>query len=412
MIEASQQVTNKPAENITATPKGLYAAFDTFPAPKGAAVHIREFAQTLFTYTGSGLLLVLGDEELPSWQIEGSMQIRRLASGEPNYLKRAMQFGEFVYAHAEMLRNDLQIAHFRDPWGGIPMLDVKNRSYKTVYEVNSLPSIELPARYGNISSRTCAKIRRLEQRCWEEADRIICPSQVIRNCLISLGASADKITVIPNGAHIIDAAQIDIPADAPGQYLIYFGAVQSWQGLEVLFKAMTFLRDLSELKLVLCVSGSKPRLKYLQKLAARMSIEHQLIWQMKVPQIVVSNWLAGAAISVAPLVECARNLTQGCCPIKIVESMAMAKPVIASDLPVVRELIDHNDTGWLIRPDRPSELARAIRILLAHPDECRRIGENAQKKAAASLTWATVTATLAGIYRQLTAENLADPFQP
>lgn len=383
------------------TPKSLYAAFDTYPAPKGAAVHIREFAQTLFAHTGSGLLLVLGEAGLPSWQIEGSMQIRRLASEEPNYLKRAMLFGEFVYAHAEMLRNDLKIAHFRDPWGGIPLLDVKARSYKTVYEVNALPSIELPTRYGSISGRTCDKIRTLEQRCWQEADRIVCPSQVIKNCLVELGANADKITVIPNGAHLVDPAQINIPADAPGEYLIYFGAVQNWQGIEVLFKAMTFLRDMPELKLVLCVSGSKPRLKYLQKLAGRLGIEQQLIWHLKVPQALVSDWLAGAAISVAPLVECSRNLTQGCCPIKIVESMAMGKPIIASDLPVVRELLEHNHTGWLIRPDRPSELARAIRILLAHPEERRKIGENAQKKAAESLTWEASAAALATIYQQL-----------
>ncbi|MBU1108546.1 MAG: glycosyltransferase [Candidatus Riflebacteria bacterium] len=384
-------------------PKSLYAAFDTYPAPKGAAVHIREFAQTLFTHTGSGLLLVLGDENLPSWQIEGGMQIRRLASDEPNYLKRAMQFGEFVYAHAEMLRSDLQIAHFRDPWSGIPLLDVQDRRYKTVYEVNALPSIELPARYGAISSTTCNKIRLFEKRCWEEADWIVCPSQVIKNCLTELGANASKITVIPNGAKLIDPTQISLPADSPEQYLIYFGAVQSWQGVEVLFKAMTFLRDMPELKLVLCASGSKPRLKYLQKLAVRMGLEQQLIWHFKVSQTVVTEWLAGAAISIAPLVECSRNLIQGCCPIKIVESMAMGKPVIASDLPVVRELLEHNQTGWLIRPDRPAELARAIRILLAHPQERDRIGENARRKASTDLTWEASANTLKAIYSQLLA---------
>ena len=366
-------------------------------------MHIREFAQTLFAHTGSGLLLVLGDENLPSWQIEGGMQIRRLASDEPNYLKRAMQFGEFVYAHAEMLRNDLQIAHFRDPWGGIPLLDVQDRHYKTVYEVNALPSIELPARYGAISTTTRDKIRLLERRCWEEADRIVCPSQVIKNCLTELGANAGKIMVIPNGARLSDPTQIAVPADSPELYLIYFGAVQSWQGVEVLFKAMTFLRDMPELKLVLCVSGSRPRLKYLQKLAARLGLEQQLIWHFKVSQAVVNEWLAGAAISVAPLVECSRNLIQGCCPIKIVESMAMGKPVIASDLPVVRELLDHNQTGWLIRPDRPSELARAVRVLLAHPQERQRIGKNAHEKVAASLTWEASANALKVVYHQLLA---------
>ena len=107
-------------------PKSIYVAFDTYPAPKGAAVHIREFAQALFAHAGSGLLLVLGEDGLPTWQIEGLTQIRRLASDEQNYLKRAMQFGDFVQTHAEMLKNDVKIAHFRDPWGGMPLLSVEN----------------------------------------------------------------------------------------------------------------------------------------------------------------------------------------------------------------------------------------------------------------------------------------------
>ena len=382
-------------------PKSLYAAFDTFPAPKGAAVHIREFAQTLFTHSGGGLLLVLGEEGLPSWQIEGGMQIRRLVSDEQNYLKRAMQFSDFVHAHAEMLKNDLAIAHFRDPWGGMPLLAVESRSYKTVYEVNALPSIELPARYPAVTARTCERIRELERRCWQEADRIVCPSQVIKNCLIELGADSSKITVIRNGAQPVDLNQISRPPDAPSQYLLYQGAVQSWQGIEVLFKAMTFLRDMSDLKLVMCASGSKPRLKYLQKLAIRLNIDAQVIWHLKVPQTTVIQWLAGAAISLAPLVECSRNLVQGCCPLKIVESMATGTPVIASDLPVVRELLEHGNTGWLVRPDRPSELARAIRILLAHPEQRASIGANARDKFSAELTWQISAQALTAIYREL-----------
>ncbi len=384
-------------------PKSLYAAFDTYPAPKGAAVHIREFAQTLFAHTGRGLLLVLGEEGLPAWQIEGTTEIRRLVSDEQNYLKRAMQFAAFVHAHADMLKNDLAIAHFRDPWGGVPLLDIEKRPYKTVYEVNALPSIELPARYPSVSGRTCERIRELERRCWQAADHIVCPSQVIKNCLVELGADACKITVIRNGAQPVDLTQIGRPPEAPRQYLIYQGAVQSWQGIEVLFKAMTFLRDMPDLKLVMCASGSKPRIKYLQKLAARMNIEQQLIWQFRLPQNEVTQWLAGAAISLAPLVECSRNLVQGCCPLKIIESMATGTPVIASDLPVVRELLEHGKTGWLVRADRPSELARAIRILLAHPEQRASIGASAREKFSAELTWQASTQALTAVYQILQA---------
>lgn len=390
------------------SPTSLYAAFDTYPAPKGAAVHIREFASALFNFSPNGLLLTLGAPELPSWQIEEGCEIRRLSSSEPNYLKRATEFSNFVHFHASLLRDSLKIAHFRDPWSGLPILDALSRSCRTVYEVNALPSIELPARYGRLTPTTLNKLKAFEQQCLESVDAIVCPSQIIKNCLVETGISPHKITVIPNGAEIIDTRTIVKPAEMPPQYLVYVGAVQPWQGLETLFKAMTFLRDLPELKLVLCVSGTKNRIKFLQKLSERLLISDQLLWQHKLTHKQVQPWLAHATISLAPLTECARNLVQGCSPIKIIESMAMGIPTIASDLPVVRELLEHNQTGWLVRPDRPSELARAIRILMLHQHERQKLGNNAKVRAIKDLDWQISAGKLQNVYRELLLGRLPD----
>lgn len=226
------KLTEATIKNI---PQSLYAAFDTYPSSKGAAVHIREFSKVLFDHIGSELLLVLGNEQLPTWQIEDCIEIRRLYSSENNFLLRAQEFGQFIHYHANILAEHLKIAHFRDPWGGIPILDVKNRNFKVVYEVNALPSIEIPTRYSGVSTQTIEKIRALEKRCWEEADAIVCPSNTIKKCLINLGANSTKITTIPNGAHIItDSVSTELPQGAPKKYMIYFGAVQSWQGIEPL----------------------------------------------------------------------------------------------------------------------------------------------------------------------------------
>lgn len=379
-------------------PQSLYVAFDTYPASKGAAVHIREFSKVLFNHLGSGLLLVLGNEQLPTWQIEDSIEIRRLHSSENNFLLRAQEFGQFVNYHANMLAEHLKIAHFRDPWSGIPILDVDNRKFKVVYEVNALPSIEIPTRYSGVSAQTISKIRALEKRCWEEADAIICPSNIIKKCLTDLGADATKITTIPNGAHIAESVLPELPEGAPKKYLIYFGAVQSWQGIEPLFKAMQFLRDIDNLHLVMCVSGTKRRLKYLQKLARRMEISGRIRWFFKLSQLELQPWLANATISIAPLTECSRNLTQGCCPMKVIESMAHGVPVVASDLPVVREIIDDKKNGFLVRPDRPAELARKIRILLGNSDYAKQIGLCGKEKVVNTMKWEDSADKLVKVY--------------
>ena len=166
-------------------------------------------------------------------------------------------------------------------------------------------------------------------------------------------------------------------------------------------KAMTFLKDISDLKLVFCASGTKPRIRFLQKLAEKMEISDKLVWNLRIGQSEVQDWLQGASISLAPLTECERNLVQGCCPIKIVESMAAGVPVVASNMPVTLELLEHNVTGWLVRPDRPSELARAIRVLLAHPETLERIAKTAKEKVISSLSWEMSLEQLEKVYFDL-----------
>lgn len=383
-------------------PSSIYTSFDSFPAPKGAAVHISQFASALFSFTGGGLLLVLGNEDTPRWQIEeGNIQIRRYIQPEDNYLKKAMGFMEFVYDQAVNLRESIKIAHFRDPWSGIPLIEALDTgNIKFVYEVNALPSIEIPSRISSALSTTLNRIREMELFCLEKANAIVCPSGVIKNFLVSLGVDENKIKVIHNGARLFDIEHKK-PETAPEKYIVYIGAVQSWQGIENILKAMAFLKDMPDLKLVFCASGAKTRIKFLQKLAERLGLSDRIIWNLRIGQSEVQEWLQGASLSLAPLTECERNLVQGCCPIKILESMAVAVPVIASNMPVTQELLEHNVTGWLVRPDRPSELARAIRILMAHPEVRARIGAAAKERIVNGLTWEKSVESLKEVYSNL-----------
>jgi glycosyltransferase involved in cell wall biosynthesis len=382
----------------------LYVAFDTYPAPKGAAVHIREFAGTLFEYSGRGILLVLGNRELPVWQIEQNVEIRRFNTDETNFLKKTMQFYHFVRRHTEALKDRLKIVHFRDPWGGLAVLDTQNRNFRTVYEVNGLPSVELPSRYSGLGQTTLDKIRRVEMRCLQEADFLLCPSVVTRKFLLDLDAGFEpKLRFIRNGAHI-PSEKPPRPAGAPEKYIIYSGALQSWQGVEVLLKSMRFLRDFSDLYLVLCVFGKRRRLKFLSRLyrnATGFQNDDRLIWQVGLEQQEHFSWLANAEFSIAPLCECRRNLVQGCCPLKIIESMSFGVPVIASDMPVTRELIEHGQDGWLLRPDRPSELARAIRLFWQHPERVADFGDRAAIKIKEKFSWAQSRMELRNLYEGL-----------
>ena len=385
--------------------KALYAAFDIFPTRKGAAIHIDRFARTLFETSEGGALLVLGAPGLPSYQREGSVEIERFATDIPNFLDRALAFGEWV-ARAVDGQSDLEICHFRDPWSGAPIA-LRPHRYAVVYEVNALPSIELPSLYPSLGPRTLAKIRDLELACCRAADLVITPSVTTKRLLAGLGVEA---SVIPNGADLDPPRER--PIDAPKRYLLYFGAAQDWQGIDTLFRAFARLADFEDLRLVICASREGRAWRAYQRQAAKLGIEERIVWRYALTENELAPWRQHAAVSVAPLTDSPRNVLQGCAPLKILESMASGVAVVASDVPPVREIIRDRHDGWLVHPERPAELARALRILLDRPEMARAMGATARRTIEERFTWTQATLTLRKAYERVIQGRPQAPSAP
>ncbi|HLV72307.1 MAG TPA: glycosyltransferase family 4 protein [Vulgatibacteraceae bacterium] len=376
--------------------RAAYVAFDRFPSSKGSAVHIAQMADELFARFGGGLLGVLGDAELPRYQREGTREIARFDARIPNLIDRAEAFSAWVAAHLEPHLGTLEVCHVRDPWSALPAVTARRR-HRVVYEVNGLPSIELGHTWPRAAPRTLAKIRELERHCLERSDAVVVPSQVIGEAVAALGVPDGRISLVPNGADLPEPTAR--PGDAPARYIVYVGALQPWQGLDVLMRAFARLADLDDLRLVICASVPRRRAGPLRRLAERLGVAGRIDWRFTLPHREVAAWLAHAEVSVAPLTGCARNLDQGCAPLKVIESMAAGVPVVASDLPAVRELMADGEHGRLVPADRPAELARAVRILLEYPDEAAAMGRRGRERVEEGLTWAHSRARLAEVYR-------------
>jgi glycosyltransferase involved in cell wall biosynthesis len=383
---------------LEVVPRVLYAAFDVYPSAKGAAQHISEWAGTLFRAAGGGVLAVLGEDGMPRYQREGDVQIVRHVDPVPNMLARTLSYGAALGRLVEPLAETLALAHFRDPWSGLPLLAPPKRAYRTVYEVNGLPSIELPYRYPRLGASTLEKIRALELHCLARADAIVTPSTTVRELLVRLGVDPGRIAVIPNGAS--PRPEAARPADAPARYILYAGALQRWQGVHVLLKALARLVD-EPVQLVVCAARSKRARKGLEKLAAKLGVAARVHWKISLPKDELAAWVQHAELTVAPLTECSRNVEQGCCPLKILESMMAGTPVVASDLPAVRELVEDERHGVLVPPDRPAELARAIRVLAGDPERRARVGAAARERALEHFTWDASNRALAALYARL-----------
>lgn len=189
--------------NSFAMPKArsLYVAFDRYPQPKGSSSHIRSMTAALAESHGPLTLLCLGAPEVPSYERDGQIEILRMPAMHSDLLRRATAFAEFVAHHTAARAASLERIVFRDPWGGVPALRAAP-ACKAIFEVNALPSWELPySRPGFLNSAALqAKIADMERFCLRNAVGILTVSGVTRRALIDQGVDGAKVTTIPNAA--------------------------------------------------------------------------------------------------------------------------------------------------------------------------------------------------------------------
>lgn len=88
-------------------------------------------------------------------------------------------------------------------------------------------------------------------------------------------------------------------------------------------------------------------------------------------------------------------------PVKMFEYMAAGVPVIASNFPLWREIVEGNECGICVDPLDPKAIAQAIDYLATHPDEAERMGRNGQRAVAMKYNWGIEERKLLELYATL-----------
>lgn len=379
-----------------------YISFDIVPAPKGASTHIQAFARSLADVFGGIELVTVAEGEPPDYPQERWPNVfhTELPGDGPTLIDRVLCFRRHL---ARWLRNkSFEAIQFRSIFEGLPLVDLAARS-RLIFEVNGLPSIELKYRYPGVEDdrELMRKIAVQERACLRAADLVITPSGVTRRYLMSAyEVLPEKVRVIPNGVDV----EMFSPAAIrpPGFKLLYFGTLSSWQGVELGIRALAHVRDHAPAELTIIGAGSFSERDTLLNLAQKLNIASFVTVLPPLPQSVLAGHLRISNAVLAPLTLNDRNVVQGCCPLKILESMAAGVPVISSDLPVVRELgcdgvhfllvkpgsVDQNSASLSAPVSRPSAGARHRRSRArTHPRELHLEAFRRSARASLRRTW-------------------------
>ncbi len=373
-----------------------YISFDRVPAPKGAATHIEAFVKPLARAFGRVDLVTVGDavtEPVERWP---QVFHTELPARGRSLIDRALDFRRHLKWWLKP--REFQAIQFRSIFEGRPIV-AERKSARLIFEVNGLHSIELKYHYPGCEDdrELMRKFIAQERACLAAACAIVTPSSVTRRFLIEQrGAPPNKIHVIPNGVDL-DLFEPSEPPHAPPLRLLYFGTLSPWQGVDLAIRALEPIQR--EVPAVLTILGPGPRRRKLalERLAAKLGVHIDL--REPVSQSELARHLAQSHVVLAPLPWNDRNVVQGCCPLKVLEAMAAGRPVIASDLEVVRELGHHEEHLLLAKPGSVDAIAAAVLRLAADPILAQSLGRNARRRASESYSWTKAGSLLVNVYR-------------
>ncbi len=229
-----------------------------------------------------------------------------------------------------------------------------------------------------------------QNRQWRGAAGIIVHAEEIKRQMIEgSGAPASKIQVIPIGAYsLLRAWRSDRPTDeAPT--ILFFGRIWDYKGLQYLIEAEPLItQQAPDARIVIAGQGESFD-KYEQMMVHK---ERFIVHNYYIPDEMVARLFETASVVALPYIEASQSAV-------LAIAYAFGKPVVASAVGGIPEVVQHGETGLLVPPRDTSALAEAIVTLLQDRDLREKMGRKAREKAESELSWATIARQTLRAYR-------------
>jgi glycosyltransferase involved in cell wall biosynthesis len=174
--------------------------------------------------------------------------------------------------------------------------------------------------------------------------------------------------------------------------LMFPGAPRPYKGLEDVLMALDHLNE-PDLRLV--IVGGSPYDNYDDKL-----IEQWGRWIIKLPSYpaeVMPEIVAAAHIVVVPQRDTPATRAQF--PLKLTDGMAMAKPVLATRVGDIPEIL--GGTGYLVEPSCPNQIAEKIQWMFQYLEEAQEQGKRARERCVESYSIGAMASILSQVIANL-----------
>jgi glycosyltransferase involved in cell wall biosynthesis len=252
-------------------------------------------------------------------------------------------------------------------------------------------------------ARQSEKYRLFQKRETEvmrDADLVLTLGRAMKANIVAAGIPDNKVIIAPNavgGAFLAEpldkaSARRDLGLAEDGQFIGTVSSLVPYEGIEDLVAAFALLAaDMPQLRLLIVGDGSS--MPSLQLQAQRSGFINRIIFTGRVPRSRAALYHQALDAFVVPRKDL--EVTRSVTPLKPVEAMASARPVVASDLPALAEIVEDRVTGLLATAGDPASFAAAIREILSDPERAAKFGAAGRERVLQERTWAANAVALA-----------------
>jgi glycosyltransferase involved in cell wall biosynthesis len=355
---------------------------------KGGSVHIKELVNA-FDALGHSVHVVCAPRGTGHDELRAALTEFPLPLGAELCTMRMFDIGwtrlrDIADALGQLVRRKHETAGFDfiyerySLWSRAGVRAARRLGIPAVIEVNA-PLLLEQSRYRKLVNVDVAAA--IEAEVFVESDVLIAVSESVRDYLIAKGALPSRVHVIPNGANVarfhprVEPARLEL---LENDLVIGFtGGLAPWHGLPDLVEAFR-LTLLACPQARLIIVGDGPMRATIEGLAAAAGVADRVMITGWRPHSEIPALLRRFDIAVAPYPEIDGFYFS---PLKLFEYLAAGRPVVASAIGQITDVIEDGVNGLLVAPGRPDRLAERLVRLLKDAPLRARLGRAARATA-------------------------------
>lgn len=285
-------------------------------------------------------------------------------------------------------------------WALLPSIDAifwkrwSQRGWKIVFTAHDVIGLK---------GTTPHLLRDSNRRLYRIADAVVAHSQVERDEVIAKDVSPTRVWHIPQGGPGIfdgcavtqEEARRELGIETQCPTILFFGLIKAYKGLGVLLASFAQVRKkIPGARLVIAGEPLLER-RHIEQMIATHCLAEAIRWTRAfIPSRQVGKYFSAADVLAVPYLAASSSAV-------LLTAYAHSRPVVATNVGGLTEMVEPNQTGLLVQPNDPDALADALTQLLLEPATRAAMGTRAREYLEANHSWSLIADKTAELYNTL-----------